>query len=236
MRVHHFRHVEFENLGSIKTWLTKAGHTFCTTRMYANDPLPTIDQFDWLIVMGGPMSANDDATLPWMGPEKTLIRQTIEAGKPILGVCLGSQLIAAAMGAKVYPNPQREIGWFEIKRAPEADQHPFGSIFPPQIDVFHWHGDTFDLPKGAVRLASSAACLNQAYAISNHVIGLQFHLEMTPFLAQNLTVHCCDELGAAPYVQPTEKILADLSCFQKINQLMENVLQTLADSPAARVV
>ncbi len=229
MRVHHLRHVEFENLGSIEAWLQSAGHTLSTTRMYANDPLPTVDQFDWLIVMGGPMSANDDATLPWMGPEKRLIRSTIEAGKRVLGVCLGAQLIAAALGARVYRNPEREIGWFEIQRAPEATQHPFGAIFPSRAEVFHWHGDTFDLPQGAVRLASSAGCLNQAYAVSNHVLGLQFHLEMTPWGAKELTIHCRDELGDALYVQTPEKIMAEPARFDRINQLMVSVLQTFSD-------
>lgn len=228
MRVHHIRHVEFENLGSIETWLESQGYDVTCTRMYANDPLPRVDQFDWLIVMGGPMSANDDATLPWMGPEKEFIRRTIDAGKPVLGVCLGSQLIAAALGSRVYPNVQREIGWFPIQRSPDATQHPFGELFPKEIDVFHWHGDTFDLPQGAVRLASSAACLNQAYVYSNHVLALQFHLEMTPILAEKLTIHCRDELGEAPYVQAPDKILADPSRYERTNQLMAKVLQTLA--------
>jgi GMP synthase-like glutamine amidotransferase len=230
MRVQHFRHVEFENLGSIESTLKSAGHSISTTRMYANDPLPSVDDFDWLIVMGGPMGANDDAIFPWMGPEKKLIRHTIEAGKRVLGVCLGSQLIAAALGARVYKNPQREIGWFEIQRALDVDQHPFGALFPPKTEVFHWHGDTFDLPKGAIRLASSAGCLNQAYAISNHVVALQFHLEMQPHLAKELTIHCADELGDAPYVQTPERIMADPSHFERINKIMASLLKTLADA------
>lgn len=230
MRVHHFRHVEFENLGSIESTLKSAGHSIATTRMYANDPLPSIDDFDWLIVMGGPMGANDDAIFPWMGPEKKLIRHAIEAGKRVLGVCLGSQLIAAALGARVYKNPQREIGWFEIQRAPDVDQDPFGALFPPKAEVFHWHGDTFDLPKGAIRLASSAGCLNQAYAISNHVLALQFHLEMQPHLAKELTIHCADELGDAPYVQTPDRIMADPSHFERINKIMASLLKTLADA------
>ena len=229
MRVHHLRHVEFENLGAIESWLESAGHTVNTTKLYMNDPLPEVDQFDWLIVMGGPMSANDDMILPWMGPEKVLIRKAIDAGKRVLGVCLGAQLIAAALDARVYRNPQREIGWFPIQRSPEANEHPFGALIPLHADVFHWHGDTFDLPKEGVRLASSVACLNQAYAVSNHVLGLQFHLEMTPFLAERLTVHCIDELGSAPYVQTPEQILAEPSHFQRINQLMASILQSLAD-------
>jgi GMP synthase-like glutamine amidotransferase len=167
-----------------------------------------------------------------MGPEKKLIRETIDAGKRVLGICLGAQLIAAALGAKVFKNPHREIGWFPIQRSPEANQHPFGELFPSQADVFHWHGDTFDLPKGAIRLASSAGCLNQAYAVSNHVLGLQFHLEMTPFGAEQLTIHCADELGAAPYVQSPEQILAEPSRFERINQMMASILQTLASISA----
>jgi GMP synthase-like glutamine amidotransferase len=197
--------------------------------MYANDPFPSVDDFDWLIVMGGPMSANDDTTLSWMGPEKALIRKAIDAGKRVMGVCLGAQLIASVLGARVFKNQHREIGWFEIQRSPEANQHPFGAIFPERTEVFHWHGDTFDLPQGAIRLASSAACLNQAFAYQKHVLGLQFHLEMTPPLAEQLTVHCCDELGDAPYVNSPKTMLAEPSRFQRINHVMEAVLRTMAD-------
>ena len=230
MRVHHLQHVAFEGLGSIETWLKSAGHSIAHTRQFLNDPLPTVDQFDWLIVMGGPMGATDEAQLPWMGPEKALIRQAIDAGKLVLGVCLGAQMIASVLGARVFQNEQREIGWFSIQRSPDAIQLPFGTIFPDRIEVFHWHGDTFDLPAGAVRLASSEATKNQAFAVGDNVLALQFHLEMTPGLASNLIDNCQNELGPSPCVQNPERIMATPDQFRGINRLMESVLQAMSSS------
>lgn len=233
MRVCHLQHVPFEGLGSIEPWLLAQGHEILPIPVFAKS-LPTPADFDWLIVMGGPMGANDDAVLPWMTPEKRLISQTIEAGKQVMGVCLGAQLIATVLGAKVYPNPVREIGFFPIQRSPEAVGHPFGELLPENGDVFHWHGDTFDLPAGATRLASSPGCLNQAYAVGDQVLALQFHLEMTPPLAANLAEHCRDELIGGPYIQSPDAMLRDPERFALGNRRMDRVLAALASRAMAR--
>lgn len=227
MRVHYLQHVPFVCLGSIEHWLHVAGHQLTGTRFFLNEPLPSIDDFDCLIVLGGPMSVNDEERLPWLRPEKKFIRQAIDAGKRILGICLGAQLIAFVMGGRVYPNPEREIGWLPIWRTADAEGHVFEDVIPDQIDVFHWHGETFDLPKQAVLLASSEACANQAYAIGDHVLAFQFHLE--PFIsgAKSLIVECQDELVPSPYIQQPAQMLANPERFEGINRMMDLVLERI---------
>lgn len=231
MRVHHLRHVEFEGLGSIEPWLLAHDHTLTTTCEFRNDPLPTVDDFDVLIVMGGPMGVNDEAEIPWITAEKRLIADSIAAGKKVLGVCLGAQLIASALGARVFRNAEREIGWFEIRRTPEAAVHPLGSALPERWAVFHWHGDTIDLPAGAVHLADSVGCRHQAFAVGSNVLAFQFHMEMTPELADKLIVGCREELIPAPYVQSADSIAAPASRFAAMNERMSAILTRFFDGP-----
>ena len=180
MHAHYFQHVVFEGLGSIERWLQTNAFTVSNTRFYETSELPTTDGIDLLVVMGGPMSVNDEADYPWLAAEKQFIRKMISLGKPVLGICLGAQLIASAMGMAVYKNDEKEIGWFPIEGIPPKDDSTFG--FPPSLEVFHWHGETFDLPPKAIRLAKSSGCANQAFQLGQSVIGLQFHLETTPLI------------------------------------------------------
>jgi GMP synthase-like glutamine amidotransferase len=230
VRVQVFQHVPFEDLGSIRPWLVARGADVHYTRFFAHDPLPSVDDFDALIVLGGPMSVNDEALHPWLTQEKQLLRDAIAHDRPILGICLGAQLIASALGARVYPNAVKEIGWFPLRGVPispsssaAASQPKFQ--FPAESIVFHWHGDTFDLPEGAIRLASTAVCQNQAFQLTRNVLGLQFHLETTPESAKLMIEHGADELVTAPYIQTAAQMLdAPASRYEAINQLMENVL------------
>jgi len=176
--------------------------------------------------MGGPMSVNDEDQFPWLAAEKRFMRAAIQAGKPVLGVCLGAQLIASAAGARVFANPQKEIGWFPVQGIDSGSQAHFH--FPPSATVFHWHGETFDLPAGAVRLARSEVCPNQAVQLGRSVIGLQFHLETTPASARDLVANCRAELIPGEYVQSEEQILAaGAQTYQSINSLMGEVLAFL---------
>jgi GMP synthase-like glutamine amidotransferase len=175
------------------------------------------------------MGANDDAIYSWLPAEKALIQRAITSGKVVLGICLGAQLIANVLGAKVYKNAHREIGWFDIHRSVDACTNPFGELLPPQLEVFHWHGDTFDLPARAIRLASSTACVNQAFAVENKVLGLQFHLELTRDSAAALIDHCADELTPGPYIQDGEKMLQSPERFEEINQVMTDFLVRMAE-------
>jgi GMP synthase-like glutamine amidotransferase len=229
MKVHVFQHVPFEDIGSMRPWLTERGADITYTRFFAGDAVPALAGVDLLIVMGGPMSVNDEAELPWLIAEKRAVREAVGRELPVLGICLGAQLIASALGARVYRNPVKEIGWHPIRG---VDGGPAAYRFPAECPVFHWHGETFDLPSGSMRLAESVACANQAFQIGRHVIGLQFHLETTPESAGQLLDQCRDELIEAPYIQREEAMrAAPAARYQAINRLMGEVLGYLL--PAA---
>jgi len=179
MRVLAFRHVPFEHLGRIEPELVRRGIGIDYADLYqpgAAEPDPA--RYDGLIFMGGAMSVNDG--LPHLEREARWIAQAVEAGRPVLGVCLGAQLIAKALGASVYRNPVKEIGWFEIELTGEGAADPLFAGVGPRETVFQWHGETFDLPPGARWLASSTACCHQAFCIGSSAYALQFHLEVTP--------------------------------------------------------
>lgn len=230
MRAHVLMHVDFEGPGSMGTWFASHGYTLTHTRFYQDIPaLPELSDIDVLVVMGGPMSVNDETEFPWLVTEKRYVRAAIQAGKPVLGVCLGAQLIASVLGARVFPNKLREIGWFPVRAAEVAESDGLFA-FPEQIEVFHWHGETFDIPDGAVLLASSKACRNQAFQYGSKVLGLQFHLETTPESARSIVDHCRDELVPADYVQGETTILtAPHTRYEAINLLMGDVLDFLTE-------
>lgn len=203
-------------------WLKARGAEVNYTRFFENPFFPDLKDLDLLIVLGGPMSVHEESRFPWLRPEKHFIHEAIGHGISVLGVCLGAQLIASAMGSRVYRNRVKEIGWFPIEGTP-APATAFG--FPPQCTVFHWHGETFDLPAGAVRLARNEACENQAFQLKENVIGLQFHLETTRQSARALVEHCSHELVPGPYIQSASQ-LHDVpdETYARINGLMDQVL------------
>jgi GMP synthase-like glutamine amidotransferase len=226
MRVHVFQHVAFESIGSIALWLKSRGVAVTFTRFFEDYRLPATDAIDMMIVMGGPMSAHDEDRFTWLVPEKKLIREAVLRGIPVLGICLGAQLIADAMGARVYSNPVPEIGWLPVRAVPAAAGY---FAFPKECLAFHWHGETFELPAGAVLLAESDACAHQAFQLNRGVIGLQFHLETTPESALALLENCRDDLVAGPYVQTEAELRAvPRSSYQAINKVMDRVLSYLA--------
>lgn len=225
MRLHFLQHVPFEGLGCIETWAENSGIHVSCTRLFLDEPLPSQNEFDLLVVMGGPMNIFEDALYPWLTREKIFIEKAVRAGRHVMGICLGAQLIANILGADVYPNKYKEIGWFPIRRSGETG-HVFQNIFPEQIKVLHWHGDTFDLPDQSIPLASSEACRNQGFIYKEKVIALQFHLESTRESLQDLIAHCGDEIVDAPFVQSPVKMLSDGSLFQNINKVMDDLLDS----------
>lgn len=226
MRVHYLQHVPFEGLGSIEQWLEKEGCEVTATKLYESTALPEIDDFDLLIIMGGPMSINDEEQYPWLRMEKQLIHKAVSAQKGVLGVCLGAQLIVGSLGESVHPNRRKEIGWFPVEAVPQTLKENYQ--FPASLEVFHWHGETFDLPQNAIHLAKSQACENQAFQISNTVIGLQFHLETTEETAKAIITNCRQELLPSIYVQPEEVILDQSpEKYQRINDEMDKILDYL---------
>jgi GMP synthase-like glutamine amidotransferase len=169
------RHVPFEGLGLIGDVLAETG---LETRLLNIGEDADVGCAQALILMGGPMSANDPE--PWVEAEKAMIRRAIAGGVPVLGVCLGAQLAASALGARVYRAPRKEIGWFPVSWTADAANDPLLERLPDPSNLFHWHGETFDVPDGAVLLASSERCPHQAFRYGDRVYGLQFHAEVTP--------------------------------------------------------
>jgi GMP synthase (glutamine-hydrolysing) len=227
MRVTIIQHVAFEEPSGLLPHLTEANDVVSICRLDLGDAIPDLDSFDWLIVLGGPMSVHDEERYRWLAPEKCLIRTAINAGKVVFGICLGSQLIADALGSRVYPNEHQEIGWFPIHRTVEAEQCPLGRVFPATTHSFHWHGDTFDLPSGAVLLASSLGCLNQAFAIGDKILGVQFHPEIT---SESLAamIRGCDEVTAQGlYIQSPAEFFSHSEQFTISQKLIGDIILTL---------
>lgn len=229
MRIQVLQHVPFEDAGSMSDDFYQRGYTVASTQWYRGDKAPELASFDTLIVMGGPMGVYDENEHPWLAQEKALIKAAIAANKIIVGVCLGAQLIACVLGARVSRNPHREIGWFPLTLQTPPEQSPLGSALPAGVEVFHWHGDTFALPQGARWLASSEACAHQAFSVGDRIFGFQFHLETTEASARALLAECADELDDSIFVQSAEEILADRERFDAINRMMSDVLARIFD-------
>ena len=228
-RIHYLQHVAFEGLGSIEEWACKNGHSLSVTKLYEAPSYPNLDEIDWLVVMGGPMGVYDEDKFDWLAEEKQFIRQAIAANKKVLGVCLGAQLIAEALGASVYPNKEKEIGWFDIHFTPDAATNELFFDAPATTKVFQWHGDTFDLPKDAIHLAYSDACKHQAFVYNKKVLALQFHIETTEESLDDIFTFTPKELvGVNRYVQSAEEMYAQRSFSQPNKILLFTILDRLA--------
>jgi GMP synthase-like glutamine amidotransferase len=221
------QHAPFEGLGSIRNWIDRRDAEIGVTRLFLGEVPLSPEGIDLIIVMGGPMSVNDEDTFPWLRSEKRFISDAVARGTPVLGICLGAQLIAASLGARVFPNPVKEIGWFPVRAVPGT----WDSFrFPAEFTAFHWHGETFDLPSGATRLAESTACRNQAFQIGRAVIGLQFHLEATPGSAADMVKNCAEELVPDPWIQSAADMeTASAAGSRTANPLMDEVLSYLME-------
>jgi GMP synthase-like glutamine amidotransferase len=211
MKLHYFQHEPFEGLGMIADWALRHGHSLGYTAFFQPDALiPNPKDYDALIVMGGSMGVYDEDRFAWLAPEKAHIRKAIDAGKPVLGICLGAQLIAASLGAQVAPHTHKEIGWFPVAMTDVGVSHPLLAGFNSTMTVFHWHGDRFEIPNGAYHLMTSAACDNQAFAYGDNVLALQFHLEMDPVAVRAIMAACAEELrreGPGLWVQSAGEIV-----------------------------
>lgn len=228
MRLHYLQHVPFENPGSILTWAKENGHVITNTQLYENDLLPTQQDFDWLVVMGGPMNIYEEEQYPWLADEKVFIREAIASSKVIIGLCLGGQLIADVIGGKVTQNQHKEIGWFPIQLSEEVRSSPLFSFFPEQPIVFQWHGDTFSiLPEDTVCIAKSDACKHQAFIYKNRVFGFQYHLENTLEIIGDLVENCRGEMVQGAYVQTPEELLTHPEYIEQNNKWMNMFLTQL---------
>lgn len=207
MNAHCFQHEPFEGMAAIETWLTQNNFDITYTRFYESDVLPDLNHIDWLIVMGGSMSVNDESDFPWLKKEKVFIKNCINSNKVVIGVCLGSQLIANALGAIVYKNTEKEIGWYPIFKNKNVYSPIFDSL-PQETAMFHWHGETYDLPEGAKLIASSKVCKNQIFQVREKTIAFQCHPETTLESLRSMNEACRAELVQASFIQSEAEMIA----------------------------
>lgn len=227
MRVHAIRNAPFEGPALIGEWAQARGHVL-TESAAPSEEYPAARDVDLLVVMGGPMDADDHAVSPWLAAEKSFVRQVLDVGGRVLGVCLGAQILAEVAGGRVRRNPEREIGWFPVSVTEAGRRERLFAGFDGAV-VGHWHGDTFDLPDGIEAVLSSEACVNQAFVLpGGRAVGLQFHLEWTPESLAELVAHCGEEAVAATrWVMTGDAILAQASTHAEANR---RLLFTLLDS------
>jgi GMP synthase-like glutamine amidotransferase len=186
-----------------------------------------VDDFDWLVVMGGPMNIYEHDRYPWLIGEKFLIRDACVRKKQVLGICLGSQLLADVLGGAVSESPEPEIGWFDVSLSDEASKSRLFADFPRTFAAFHWHGDTFSIPPGATPLMSSQACARQAFSWGEgRALGLQFHLEVELEDARRWLA--TDAPGPRRYVQGAAEILREPARFAENTRLMHALLERMA--------
>jgi GMP synthase (glutamine-hydrolysing) len=227
MNIHIIQHALFENEGIITEWALKKKHRLSYTHIYKNEIFPKISNIDFLIILGGAMGAYEEYLYPWLKTEKKYIEDAIKSNKIVLGICLGAQLIANVLGAKVFPHKNKEIGWWNISSTLSSKQNKFFNAFPESYTAFHWHGDTFDLPQSATLMASSGATTNQAFVYGNNVVGLQFHFEITESLLKSFLRDGEAELKKSIYVQTPDEITAGFHHLKQSNRLMMDLLQNL---------
>ena len=220
-------HVPFEGPGVMADWILEKGHRLEYTRFYEEDSLPGTSEVDLLIIMGGPMNVFDFHMHTWMQEEIDWVGEFIRSGKPVLGICLGAQIVAAALGEEVYPAPEKEIGWHNLQFLPSLGEFRIFKDLPVTRKVFHWHGDTFNIPKGASRIARSQLFPNQGFIFDRRVMALQFHLEVTPEAVSGMVEHCRDELVEGTHIQTSDEILSETGYFESNQQVLFQFLDYL---------
>jgi GMP synthase (glutamine-hydrolysing) len=211
------QHIACEPPGVYEDVLHERGATLHRVEVDAGDELPDWRDFSAIVAMGGPMSANDDAELPWLREEKQLIAEAARAGMPFWGVCLGVQLLAASLGGRVFAGDEPEVGVLAVELTEEGRRDPVFATLPPTLPALQWHGDTFDLPEGAVRLAGSAAYPNQAFRFEN-AYGVQFHLEVSSAMAR-------EWLGVPEYASALERTIGGERMLCAVDERVEEMLE-----------
>lgn len=173
------QHVPHEILGTLNPLLKRAGFRIRYVNFARHpDAEPSLDGYDGMVILGGPMSVNDAHRLPHLNTEMRLIEQALQRDLPVLGICLGAQLIAKTLGARVYANGEKEIGWYDVSPTDHGEADPLLAEFGESEKIFQWHGETFDIPRSGLHLAFSSLCAHQAFRYGANVYGFQFHLEV----------------------------------------------------------
>ena len=233
MRIISLEHAPCEGPGRIADWAQLRGHQLSRIALYDGEQPLDLSAFDLLVIMGGAMNIYEHCNHPWLVAEKKFIARVIESGKPVLGICLGAQLLADVFGAKVCQNPVKEIGWFPVNVFDRTG--PFAG-FAEKLTVMHWHGDTFEIPPGARRVAESEGCANQAFVFGERVVGLQFHIELGKPDVAELTAGSLSELEPAPFIQTAEQILAGPDDLESSQRALFSLLDVLSQTPLKKSV
>jgi GMP synthase-like glutamine amidotransferase len=216
LRVHVLQQTESTPPGSVLDWLKSRGHAATLVRVFAGDSLPSVDETDWLIICGGDFNVDETEKYPFLVQEKKLIHDAIAKKKTLLGLCLGGQLLAQSLGAAVKPNTEWEVGWHTVH---------FGQSGADRLMVFQWHQDTFDLPTGAIRVATNRITENQGFAFGDNIVGLQFHPEAT----EEWVTECANDpdMPAGAHVQTKEQILEGMIFLTPLRKWFFDLLQRL---------
>lgn len=231
MRALVLQHIAVEGPGRLGAFLEQRGWALETKALYAGDGLPAEPQdYHAIIIMGGPMGVYDEAVYAFLRQEHTFLQRAITQQVPLLGICLGSQLLAKALGARVYPNACKEIGWYTVDLTPAGRSDVLFQGAPASLPVFQWHGDAFELPAGAVALASSPQCTHQAFRYGERVYGLLFHLELVPAMIHSWLATFQEELASVQaYIDP-QRIVADMPRYlEPYQQVSTQIFTNLVD-------
>jgi GMP synthase-like glutamine amidotransferase len=225
MRILFIQHVPFETPSHLAVWAERNKHAVTVHRAYMEKGLRDAEPFDLIVPLGGPMSVHDADKLHWMKSEIDFLEKAVRNGKRVLGICLGAQMIARVLGASVYPNPEREIGWHPIRLTEPGKRLPLFRNWPEKFTAFHWHGETFAVPHGAVRFTESDACQNQGFIYENRILALQFHLESDAKSVEALIRNRPGDLKPGPAVQEESEILSGTASHVKsMHRLLETAL------------
>lgn len=229
MRIHYIQNDPVVGPGTIEIWAAQHGHVLTSTKVYEKCNFPSLNEFDFLIILGGHMGAYEEETYLWLSLEKQFIRKAVEHNKFVLGICLGAQLIADALGGKAYPHKHKESGWWQIELNKEEENIQLICGFPEKFTAVEFHGDTFDLPKGAIHLASSKGCKNQMFIYQDRVIGLQFHPEFTNEQIDNVLK--TSEYGEVhgEFMQKPEDILNQTALLKQSKNIFFKLLDNIAN-------
>lgn len=228
MKVLFIAHADFEKPGYIETWAKNNGYVTQEVHPYKGESLPKANSFDFLVVMGGPQSPLQMEEAPYLMDEIQLIKAAIEMQKPIVGFCLGAQLIGEALGAKTERSPNREVGMYPIELLETAKNDPIFQQFPSKINVMHWHSDMPGLTNESVLLARSEGCPRQVVRYSDKIYGFQCHLELTKDLVEGMIKNCPDDLRHGKYISTADEMLK--VNYSEINSRMHLILDAIISS------
>lgn len=229
MKVHVLMNDPMAHLGTIQQWIDEKSYELSLTRVYESTNFPNLDAFDLLIILGGSMGAYEEDQYPWLKDEKKFITKAIQQNKVILGICLGSQLIAEVIGGKVYRHIHDEIGWWDVHFTKSTQQTDLFKDLPKSLTFFQYHGDTFDLPDSAVRIATNEAAKNQGFVYKDQVVGLQFHPEFSQNQLQNIVQKYDAQMKEGRYVQHPDEYFSDHTKFLKAKKFLFTLLDRLSE-------